>query len=700
MDALTTFERLRPDDEFLDDDAFERIWTRAMLPTPTEAQLLEPLVASPAQRSLAIARKSGPRHRGHRPSVGIAASLLMVVAGLTALQLTRSSSPAGEQSQPPASTETAQISQGSDATGGIVGLILPTLPDGLALVQPVSPPTTRAEPSPYQVRMYGSAEDPTDPARMLRLEYADMRAMVIPCHSFLSLPESDGAVAYTDDQWRGAASPIAGSTTFAVSGTTGAYCVDPSGILQAGWFTGEIGVSLSAGPSVTAEQLVAFANSLAMKAQAEVEAGRPAVDLAPDPPTTDIVVLVGEDVPFVQRVTETSWVATPNGVDGVPGQLVVQSWIGADEQGLFAKRAPIDAEQVTVRGHQGYRWAPPQRSDNGPLEIEVWWEEAPGLVIAVRSSELFEPDELMTLIDQMIPATGDDFAAFTGAATAAISIPPGASLEVSPTPSRPNSEASSLANPLDLGSTGPDVLLLEQRLSGLGFYVGNIDDQFDANTEQAIWAWKKLVGGKSWQQLRDDPLKTTVDNDTWASIFEPTTVQPRRAGQAAQHHVEVYLPLQVLVVFQDDIPLLVANLLSGELDESGMPMTYCDTILADTDFSGQRIDPPEQRDVCGTSLTPGGTFSVTRAYDGRRLSVLGAMDNPVYFNRGLAVHGASEVPASPSSRGSIRVSVDASREIRAWLDAGDPLLIWGQDGREPEDYSTDEQLRSFSDVQQ
>ena len=190
-------------------------------------------------------------------------------------------------------------------------------------------------------------------------------------------------------------------------------------MLQAGWFTGGIGVNLSAGSGVTPDQLIEFARSLKSTTSPEPATGRPAVDLVSDLLAAGRVVIVGNDVPFPQRVSETSWVATVGGVDSGVGQFTVQSWVGADEQGLFAKHAPIQAERITIHGHEDYRYAPPQRSDNGPLEITIWWTEAPGLIVSVRSTELLEVDALTALIEQMVPVAADDFNAFIG-------MPPGA----------------------------------------------------------------------------------------------------------------------------------------------------------------------------------------------------------------------------------------------------------------------------------
>lgn len=126
-------------------------------------------------------------------------------------------------------------------------------------------------------------------------------------------------------------------------------------------------------------------------------------------------VLVGEYVPFTQHVT--SWVASVGGVDGGFGQLNVQSWIGADQQGAYAKHAPVEAKQITIRGHDGYQYVSAQRGANGPLEIQIWWTEAPGVVISVWATDLFNVDALTALIEQMSPVDAAGYSTFVGSAT-------------------------------------------------------------------------------------------------------------------------------------------------------------------------------------------------------------------------------------------------------------------------------------------
>ena len=428
MNALTSFDQLRPDDEHLDTETRERIWSEIVAaatdgvtthaaPTVaghTDYDFSEPLI-------IVTANKQPSRRRFVLAAV--AAALLLVFGGLVAIQKNHGS----PSVRPVAGPTSDQVAQPDVTTGdpvptsavltadraSAIALVLPTLPDGLALVG-ANPPTERLEPSTYQDRLYGSLDDPTDPARMISVEYAGSRGIAIACHSFTSLATADGggAIAYTASQWMDAATPINGSTPFAVGGATGSLCTDPNGVLQAGWFAGEIGVNLTAGTGITPTELVEFAQSLKQVAPVESLPSRPPVDLVSEPLPAGWTVLVGEDVPFTRHVTETSWVA---GIGGdAARQLNVQSWIGAGEQGVYAKHAPIDAERITIRGHDAYRYVSARRGANGPLEIQIWWTEAPGLVISVWTTDLFDVDELTTMIEQMTLADAAAYAAFTG----------------------------------------------------------------------------------------------------------------------------------------------------------------------------------------------------------------------------------------------------------------------------------------------
>jgi hypothetical protein len=72
------------------------------------------------------------------------------------------------------------------------------------------------------------------------------------------------------------------------------------------------------------------------------------------------------------------------------------------------------------------------------------------------------------------------------------------------------------------------------------------------------------------------------------------------------------------------------------------------------------------------------------------------MLDPIYFNYGIAIHGAVNVPRQPVSHGAVRVNSMVISELTEILRVGDPVLVWGHDGRQPEDYSPEESLPSLT----
>ena len=298
----------------------------------------------------------------------------------------------------------------ADDSTDVIALVLPAMP-GVMSLSSASGLAYRLEPSIYQSRLFGSSDDPADPTRMIRVEYTESASIVVSCYSFSS-PEIP--TVFTASDWIDSAMPVEGSTQFSVGGGTGSYCIGPSGLLQAGWFQGTVGVDLTAGTAITPAELVAFAQSLKQVPAMESLKGRPSVDLVSDPLPAGWSVLVGDDVPFVQQISETSWVASVVGRNSGFGQLVVQSWVGVDETGLYAKQSPVYATRITIRGHDGYQFVSDASGANGPLEIQIWWIEEPGLVISVRTEDSFELDELTALIEQMTPADLAGYEAFVG----------------------------------------------------------------------------------------------------------------------------------------------------------------------------------------------------------------------------------------------------------------------------------------------
>ena len=239
-----------------------------------------------------------------------------------------------------------------------------------------------------------------------------------------------------------------------------------------------------------------------------------------------------------------------------------------------------------------------------------------------------------------------------------------------------------LSQPLGLGMAGSEVRQVQERLAELGFFVGEIDGQYGRLFEQALWAYQKLV----LNVPRDEPTSILTD-ELWQDMQRPIRIEPNRwhsKGEATRNHVEIYLPSQVAVFFVDDVAEMIVHISSGDGQE------WKEVVTIDPgEFNNPGTEPIVRREI-GVSVTPGGVFKIERMVDGLRNSALGGMWDPAYFNYGIAMHGAINVPLHPASHGCIRMSQTAGRTFHQYIDIGDQVFVW--DGvKEPEVYSQNPQ---------
>jgi peptidoglycan hydrolase-like protein with peptidoglycan-binding domain len=234
--------------------------------------------------------------------------------------------------------------------------------------------------------------------------------------------------------------------------------------------------------------------------------------------------------------------------------------------------------------------------------------------------------------------------------------------------------------PLQFGSTGDDVLALERRLEALGFDTGDVDGVFDRRTEGAVWSFERIA------YSANRTVTGSVTPALWQAMQADDTTQPRRPRPGT--HVEIYLPEQLLIVFQDNRAALVTYISPGDGQE------WCDTVTLDPDTLMNPTDTQVDKDICGISNTPGGMFRVEREEKGASRTSLGELVNPVYFNYLIAIHGADNVPPYPSTRGTVAVPRETSERIEELVAVGDPVLVWNGIA-EPEDVSEAESLPVF-----
>ena len=224
------------------------------------------------------------------------------------------------------------------------------------------------------------------------------------------------------------------------------------------------------------------------------------------------------------------------------------------------------------------------------------------------------------------------------------------------------------------GAAGPEIKLIQDRLIELKFDPGVADGAFGERTQQAVWAFEKLVMG-----IPRDQVTGKVTPEMWSRMQDPLLILPRRPD-STPNHTEIYLPEQVLIVFHGENPVLVTHVSSGTNEE------WCEEVtISPGEQDNETGTEPIKKGVCGLSWTPGGVYKFYRMVVGRRESQLGGMYNPVYFNKGIAVHGAREVPDSPASHGCIRIPMHISDYFQSLVAKGDQVFVF--DGvKEPEAY--------------
>jgi hypothetical protein len=129
---------------------------------------------------------------------------------------------------------------------------------------------------------------------------------------------------------------------------------------------------------------------------------------------------------------------------------------------------------------------------------------------------------------------------------------------------------------------------------------------------------------------------------------------------------------------------------------SGTNEEWCDEVtISPGEYGNRDGEEPIVRRECGISNTPGGVFEFYRQVEGIRDSALGSMWNPMYFNYGIAIHGALNVPLQPASHGCIRIPLGISESLQDIVGIGDQIYVW--DGvREPEEQSERQRTPTFN----
>ena len=196
---------------------------------------------------------------------------------------------------------------------------------------------------------------------------------------------------------------------------------------------------------------------------------------------------------------------------------------------------------------------------------------------------------------------------------------------------------------LGRGSSGAEVLALEQKLAALRYDVGPVDGNFDATTGHAVMAFQKVAGMARTSRATDDVIAALATAQLPGPMF----------AEGGPDRVEIDLPKQVLALWQG------GQLVRTLSVSTGNNKRYC-------------VDGS-----CAKAVTPGGSFKVLRKINGLRVSRLGKLYNPLYFNGGIAIHGSASVPGGPASHGCVRIPMTASKWFFDTVPVGTPVYVLG-----------------------
>lgn len=188
--------------------------------------------------------------------------------------------------------------------------------------------------------------------------------------------------------------------------------------------------------------------------------------------------------------------------------------------------------------------------------------------------------------------------------------------------------------------TPEEIREAEERLSGIGYWTGPVDGEFDVGSRHAFVAFQKVEGRERTGELTAEELQ---------ALRNARRPKPLEGGYS---HIEVDLKRQVLFVVDD----------SGTVTKI-LPVSSGNRKLFTSEGWTRR------------AVTPTGRFTVLRKIAGWRKSALGLLYYPLYIIGGVAIHGSLAIPAYPASHGCIRIPLFAAKELYEMTPIGTPVIV-------------------------
>ena len=171
--------------------------------------------------------------------------------------------------------------------------------------------------------------------------------------------------------------------------------------------------------------------------------------------------------------------------------------------------------------------------------------------------------------------------------------------------------------------------------------MGGVDGQFGYGTEQGVIAFQKVNGLARTGRATDDVLAAL------SGAAQPPPLVPGGGSD----RVEIDLARQVLFLYKG------GSLARTIMISTGSGRHYC------------------EKGDCGDAVTPSGSYRVGAKILGLHISPLGELWNPLFFNRGIAIHGSPSVPTYPASHGCVRIPMSDSGWFFEQVPSGTPVYV-------------------------
>ena len=197
------------------------------------------------------------------------------------------------------------------------------------------------------------------------------------------------------------------------------------------------------------------------------------------------------------------------------------------------------------------------------------------------------------------------------------------------------------------GARGPAVLEVQSLLQAARYDINVADGSFGDQTFHAVMAFQKANGLDRTGRVGAQTL------DAMRAGLTPAPIIP----DGGPDRIEVSLPKQYLALYRGGELVRILSISTGD----GKP--FC------------TLDPETGETACDKAITPPGSFRVTRRVVGWRESKLGLLYNPLYFNGGIAIHGAPSVPARPASHGCVRIPMVSADYFPTVVPNGTPVYV-------------------------